>query len=160
MFLFKKDDKTNPTEYSGDRSAGDMVNFVNTQTNTPNIQLKVQEVPEGNGVPIDITDNFNQLVVDSHEDVIVMFYAPWCGWCKKMLPDFDRLASHFKDHSSKLKIMKMDATAHQVQHENVKIYGFPLVHYFKAGNKQNPVEYKGNRSFDDMVNYINSNKTF
>ena len=54
----------------------------------------------------------------------------------------------------------MDATAHQVQHENVKIYGFPLVHYFKAGDKQKSIEYKVNRSFDDLVSYINSNKTF
>lgn len=147
-------------EYNGDRSASDLVKFVNTHTNSANIQLNVQEVSAGGDAPIDITDNFNQLVVDGQEDVIVMFYAPWCGWCKKMLPDYDRLAAHFKNHFSKLKIMKMDATAYQVQHDNVKIYGFPLVHYFKAGDKQNPIEYKGNRSFDNLVSYINSNKTF
>ena len=160
IFLFKKDDKVNPIEYNGDRSSSDLVKFINTYTNSANIQLNVQEVSVGSDTPIDITDNFKQLVIDSQEDVIVMFYAPWCGWCKKMLPDYNKLASHFKDLSSKLKIMKIDATAYQVQHENVKIYGFPLVHYFKAGDKQNPVEYKGNRSFDDLVNYVNTNKTF
>ena len=160
IFLFKKDDKANPVEYNGDRSLDDMVNFVNIQTNSPNIQLKVQEISEGNGESINITNNFKELVLDSSEDVIVMFYAPWCGWCKKMLPDFDRLAIHFKDYSTKLKVMKIDAATYKVEHENIKIYGFPLVNYFKAGNKQNPVEYKGNRTFDDMVKYINSNKTF
>ena len=31
--------------------------------------------------------------------------SDWCGWCKKMLPDYDRLAAHFKNHFSKLKII-------------------------------------------------------
>ncbi len=160
IILFKKDDKTNPVEYNGDRSTSDFIKFVNTNIGGENIQLKVQETSEESNKVIDITNNFNQLVMDSSEDIIVMFYAPWCGWCKKMLPDYSKLVEKFKDHSSKLKIMKMDATANQVKHDNIKIYGFPLVHYFKAGDKQNPVEYKGNRSLDDMVNYINANKTF
>ena len=159
-FLFKKGDKANPVEYNGDRSAGDLVKFVNTHTSgeteaeTPNVQLKISEMDTSK--LIDMTDNFDEVVMNNDNDVLVMFYAPWCGWCKKMMPDIEALAQQYSGNK-KISIVRVDATAHQPVHEKVKIYGFPLIHIFKGNDKANPVEYKGDRSKDDMAIFVEEN---
>ena len=160
VFLFKKGDKANPVEYNGDRSANDLVKFVNTHTGgaaeveTPNVQLKIDELDSSK--LIDMTDNFDSVVMNNKNDVFVMFYAPWCGWCKKMMPDIEALAQQYSGNK-KISIVRVDATAHQPVHDKVKIYGFPLIHIFKGNDKANPVEYKGDRSKDDMAMFIEEN---
>ena len=160
VFLFKNADKANPVEYNGDRSAGDLVKFVKmhmsgkVEVETPNVQLKISELDTSK--LIEMTDNFDSVVMNNDNDVFVMFYAPWCGWCKKMMPDIEALAQKYSSNN-KISIVRVDATAHKPVHEKVNIYGFPLVHLFKGNDKANPVEYKGDRSKDDMAMFIEEN---
>jgi protein disulfide isomerase family A protein 3 len=46
------------------------------------------------------------------QDVLVEFYAPWCGHCKKLTPIYDELGAKMADED--VEIVKMDATANDV----------------------------------------------
>ncbi|WP_304545225.1 thioredoxin TrxC [Sulfurimonas microaerophilic] len=46
--------------------------------------------------PVDLsTTNFDELIVNSELPIIVDFWAPWCGPCKMMAPNFSAAAEHF-----------------------------------------------------------------
>jgi thiol-disulfide isomerase/thioredoxin len=56
--------------------------------------MKSEEVPATNDEPVKILvgKNFKELVLDNDKDVLVEFYAPWCGHCKQLAPIYETLA--------------------------------------------------------------------
>ena len=59
-----------------------------------------------------VAKNFEELVTENTKDVLVEFYAPWCGHCKKLTPIYDELAEKMAEED--VEIVKMDATANDV----------------------------------------------
>ncbi|XP_057303174.1 uncharacterized protein LOC130640669, partial [Hydractinia symbiolongicarpus] len=57
--------------------------------------------------------NFNEIVNDPIKDVLIEFYAPWCGHCKSLEPKFNELGEKFKNIKDVV-IAKMNATANDV----------------------------------------------
>jgi len=89
--------------------------------------------------------------MSAEKNVLVEFYAPWCGHCKQLVPIWDKLGEKFKD-SADIVIAKMDSTANEV--EEVKVQSFPTIKYFpKEGGV---VDYNGGRTLDDFVKFLES----
>jgi len=47
-------------------------------------------------VKVVVGDTFERLVLDDSKDVMIEFYAPWCGHCKKLEPVYKKLGKKFK----------------------------------------------------------------
>jgi len=69
-------------------------------------------------VKIIVGKNFDDLVINNDKDVLVEFYAPWCGHCKQLAPIYDELAAKLAVNPN-LVIAKCDSTGNEVVYFNL-----------------------------------------
>lgn len=101
-------------------------------------------------------DNFATVVEESNADVMLEFYAPWCGHCKSLSPEYKSLASHFRSDAG-ITVAAMDATAENVP-PKYNVEGYPSLYFVPADSKQ-PVIYDGERSLSEMIAFIEQHRT-
>lgn len=120
--------------------------------------LKSEEVPSDNSGPVKVAvgKNFDELVTNSKKDVLVEFYAPWCGHCKKLAPTYEELGTALKDEPT-VEIVKMDATANDVP-STFEVHGFPTIYWYPSGTKK-PKKYEGGRELQDFISFIAKHST-
>jgi len=97
--------------------------------------FKSDEIPETNAesVKVVVGKSFDSIVLDESKDVLLEVYAPWCGHCQTLEPEYKKLAELLKDVKS-IVVAKMDGTKNE--HARAKIEGFPTVLFFPAGKKK------------------------
>jgi len=84
-----------------------------------------------------------------HSKLLVEFYAPWCGHCKSLAPEWAKAATALKDSS--VKLAKVDATLATTLAKEYEIKGFPTIKFFKNGKVS---DYQGGRTEKDIVSFV------
>lgn len=123
----------------------------------PVLRSEQEPEEEDNRGPVKIIvgSNFEDLVIKSDRDIFIMFYAPWCGHCRKVEPALRMLGEKMnttKSMASHFMIAKLDATRNEVP--NLSFTGYPTLLLFRGDNKQNPLQFTGSRSVEEMMKFL------
>ena len=121
--------------------------------------LKSAEVPESNDAPVKIIvgKTFKDLVLNSDKEVLVKFYAPWCGHCKTLVPHYEEAAFKLANNPNIL-IAKVDSTENEVA--GVDIQGFPTLKFWGKDKSQPPIDYNGERTADGIVQWLKDHTSY
>jgi len=65
--------------------------------------------------------------------VFIDFYAPWCIWCKRLAPTWEKFAKKLHDEHYHIAVRKVDCTKHQQLCNQQRIRAFPTMRLFKSG---------------------------
>lgn len=94
--------------------------------------------------------NFDQVAFNKDKNVLVQFYAPWCGHCKQLAPVWDEVAE-FLSKKEDVLVAKMDSTVNELPH--TKVRSFPTIKLYKKTDNEE-VEYNGERKGPIVYNYL------
>ena len=167
--------KDKPVDYNSARKAESVVDFMfekarsianvrlngkssSSSSSGSGSQQKQQQQKQKTAEPgnekdvIELTDdNFDSTVFNDESMWLIAFYAPWCGHCKKLLPEWVTAATQLR---GQVKIAKVDATVHQKLAQRYQIQGYPTIKVFAPGKGDKKVEeYQGPRDAPGIVQY-------
>lgn len=124
--------------------------------------LKSEPVPVTNNEPVRIVvgTTLKEEVFTPNKDVLIEVVAPWCGHCKKLEPDYLKLAKKLQKEElgDLLVIAKIDGTANDSPVEAMEWTGFPTIYFVKAGSSE-PMTYEGERTAKGLWKYIKRHST-
>lgn len=122
---------------------------------------KKSEAHASNAVELNPT-NFDEIVLDPTKDVLVEFFAPWCGYCKRLAPQYDAAAKDFERDADVI-IAQVDADKYSDLGMKYEIQSYPTIMYFPAltpaeraaGKKKEPKPFNGERTEEGILSFIN-----
>ena len=85
---------------------------------------------------------------------LVKFYAPWCGYCKRIAPTWKDVHSKFDNtsvHGKIVRILSVNCEEYEKTAKEYGIQGFPTIKVITADKV---VDYKGGRSFKDFEKFV------
>jgi len=90
--------------------------------------------------------------------VLVEFYAPWCGHCKKLAPEYEAAARALKKSKTAATLAAVDCDAHKSLCDAHGVSGFPAIKAFLAGREKGsslyaPETYAGSRDEEGITRF-------
>ena len=102
------------------------------------IMMSLSQLLLGSAAVIELTDlNFEKEII-KHDLILVEFFAPWCGHCKKLAPEYASAAIKLKSTSPPVPLANVECTElgqRVCQEQGIK--GYPTLKIFRNGEVSN-----------------------
>nr|CAD7570484.1 unnamed protein product [Timema californicum] len=95
---------------------------------------------------LELSDRFLDIRKDGHW--LVMFYAPWCGHCKRLEPVWAHVAQNL--HNTNIRVGRVDCTRFTSLATEFSVSGFPTIMFLKGDSRHS---FKGDRTLEEIVNF-------
>lgn len=118
--------------YNGDNKQDKLVEFMKDPTVSAS-KGKELEWSETSTDVVHLTESNFDSTLQSESSVLVMFYAPWCGHCKNMKPEYEKAAATMKKEKIPGILAAVDVTKETALAEKHNVRGFPTIKYFRDG---------------------------
>ena len=105
---------------------------------------------EEDNVVVLTTATFDEFV-GRHENILIEFYAPWCGHCKKLAPEYAKAARVLKEGTTPVPLAKVDATVEKELAKKFGVKGYPTLKWVRKGS---PSDYKGGRTEQTIIDWV------
>ncbi|CAO1621899.1 unnamed protein product [Parajaminaea phylloscopi] len=166
---------TEPEDYIGDRNLESLAEYVQMKSGG-NLRPKIKAPPPPASLQLDAS-NFDEIALDPSKDVLVEWYAPWCGHCKRLAPIYDAVAKTYANEDNCIVAqINGDDQRNRALSEKYEIQGFPTIKFFPrastgpgqaAGGDGSdsskaeaaagaPQTYMGGREEQDFVTFLNA----
>ncbi|XP_078050190.1 thioredoxin domain-containing protein pretaporter [Augochlora pura] len=150
-FKFFKAGETKGTKFRDAKDLPSLISFIVEQLGTP--FGDVHEAPSApdavNGLLELTEDTFDKHVSSGYH--FVNFYAPWCGFCRKLAPAWEELANSLRN-SDHVSISKVDCHQHRSVCTQFDIKGYPTLLWIEDGKKVD--KYAGQRTHEELKAYV------
>ncbi len=104
----------------------------------------------------DSGDDDPKKVFSSTKPTMVLFYAPWCGHCKTMKPEYERLREKYRKNPNKNVVM-INCDDHKDFASKAGVQGFPTLRLYKNPKDDKYVDYEGPRTADAIETFLSEN---
>ncbi|KAJ3388295.1 hypothetical protein HDU84_009880 [Entophlyctis sp. JEL0112] len=131
-------DTTSPEDYSSGRDLESLASFVSSKTG---LKAALKKPPPTAVRVLDNSEDFYSVVGD--KNILVEFYAPWCGHCKNLAPTYEKVAQAFANEPNCVDVA-----------EKYEVSGYPTIKFFQSGSKE-AVTYEGGRTEADFISFLN-----
>ncbi|XP_075108683.1 protein disulfide-isomerase 5-2 isoform X1 [Nicotiana tabacum] len=103
------------------------------------------------GKVLELEESNFYAAISTFDYMLVDFYAPWCGHCKRLSPELDKAAAILAELKQPVVIAKVDADKYSRVASKHEIDGFPTLKIFMHGV---PTDYYGPRKADLLVRFL------
>ncbi|KAM1225688.1 hypothetical protein ACFX13_045124 [Malus domestica] len=103
------------------------------------------------GTVLELDDSNFDSAISALDLVLVDFYAPWCGHCKRLSPQLDAAAPLLAGLKHPVAIAKLNADKFTSVARKYEIDAYPTLKLFMHGV---PMEYNGPRKAESLVRYL------
>ncbi|XP_027466431.2 protein disulfide-isomerase A2 [Zalophus californianus] len=112
-----------------------------------------EEIPEEDGILVLSQRNLG-LALRKHRTLLVQFYAPWCGHCKALAPEYSKAAALLAAESAEARLAKVDGPAEAELTKEFAVTEYPTLKFFRDGQRTHPEEYTGPREADGIAEWL------
>ena len=147
-----------PNRYQGALNAKETIAWLNAELALAGTE---KEVKFPNVVDELTEDTIEAYVRDENHDVLVEFYAKWCGHCKAFEKDYEQVGAHFelkrRKEGGRVKVARLDVDVARAAAKKYNITGLPSIQFFPRGYKARGIDFRGaKRTTQRVIDFVES----